>query len=109
MQANRARTVLIQQMEAFFAGNGIDAFIGPPTNELSMGNVVGLPEAVIPVSFSPVSLGSPRQQPTTVGIYAPANQDSKVRASPTIALTHCYNTVRRQVKLKAKHAFCLAA
>lgn len=68
-------------MQAFFAGNGIDAFIGPPTNELSMGNVVGLPEAVIPVSFTPVSPGSPRQQPTTVGIYAPANEDSKVRMS----------------------------
>ena len=84
--------MLIQQMEAFFAGNGIDAFIGPPTNELSMGNVVGLPEAVIPVSFSPVALASPRQQPTTVGIYAPANQDGKVRASPINSTTHCNNT-----------------
>lgn len=71
-------------MEAFFAGNSIDAFIGPPTHELSMGNVVGLPEAVIPVSFSPVALASPRQQPTTVGIYAPASQDGKVRAAPII-------------------------
>ena len=74
-------------METFFTANGIDAFIGPPTNELSMSNVVGLPEAVIPVSFTPVSLGSPRQQPTTVGIYAPANQDGKVRSNP--ALQHC--------------------
>ena len=79
MQANRARSVLIQQVQAFFTGNAIDAFIGPPTNELSMGNVVGLPETVIPVSFSPVSFGSPRQQPTSLGIYAPANQDSKAR------------------------------
>ena len=78
LQANRARTVLIQQMKAFFPGNGIDAFIGPPTNETSMGNVVGLPEMVIPVSFAPVSLGSPRQQPTSLGIYAAPNQDSKV-------------------------------
>ena len=78
-------------MEAFFAGNGIDAFIGPPTDELSMGNIVGLPEAVIPVSFSPVSLGSPRQQPTTVGIYAPANQDGKVSAAPPLP-TNCNNT-----------------
>ena len=86
MQANRARTALIQQMGAFFVGNGIDAFIGPSTNEIAMGNVVGLPEAVIPVSFSPVSLGSPRQQPTTVGIYAPANQDVKVRPTPDTLL-----------------------
>ena len=78
VQANRARTVLIQQMQSFFAGNGIDAFIGPPTNETSMGNVVGLPEMVIPVSFAPVILGSPRQQPTSLGIYAAPNQDSKV-------------------------------
>ncbi|KAL3138617.1 hypothetical protein ABBQ32_006381 [Trebouxia sp. C0010 RCD-2024] len=80
IQANRARSVLIQQVQAFFTGNSIDAFIGPPTNELSMGNVVGLPEAVIPVSFTPVSPSSPRQQPTSLGIYAPPNQDSKVLA-----------------------------
>ena len=44
-----------------------------------MGNVVGLPEAVIPVEFDPVTVGSPRQQATTVGIYALPDQDSKVR------------------------------
>lgn len=77
LQANRARTVLIQQMYAFFAGNGIDAFIGPPVNETFMGNVVGLPEIVIPVAFNPVSRGSPRQSPTSVGISALPNQDSK--------------------------------
>ena len=43
-----------------------------------MGNVVGLPEMVIPVAFNPVASGSPRQNPTSVGIYAPPNQDSKV-------------------------------
>ena len=65
-------------MEAFFAGNSIDAFIGSSTNETSMGNVVGLPQSVIPVAFEAVSLGSARRQPTTVGIYALPNQDSKV-------------------------------
>ena len=78
LQANRARTVLIQQVQAFFAGNGLDAFIGPPTNETSMGNVVGLPEVVIPVDFEPVSIGSARQQATALGIYALPNKDSKV-------------------------------
>ena len=43
-----------------------------------MGNVVGLPQMVIPVDFEPVSVGSARQQPITVGIYALPNQDSKV-------------------------------
>lgn len=43
-----------------------------------MGNVVGLPEMVIPVAFNPVASGSPRRNPTSVGIYAPPNQDSTV-------------------------------
>ena len=46
-----------------------------------MGNVVGLPQMVIPVQFEPVSLGSPRQQATALGIYALPNEDSKVRCS----------------------------
>lgn len=79
LQANRARTVLIQQINAWFAGNGIDAFIGPTTNETSMGNVVGLPELVIPIHFDAVTLGSPRQQATTLGIVAQPDQDSKVQ------------------------------
>lgn len=88
IQANRARTALIQQIDAFFAGNGLDAFIGPSTNETSMGNVVGLPQMVIPVDFEPVSVGSARQQPTTVGIYALPNHDSKV-----LALAMAYQSV----------------
>ncbi len=86
LQANRARTALIQQIDAFFAGNGLDAFIGPSTNETSMGNVVGLPQMVIPVDFEPVALGSARQQPVTVGIYALPNQDSKVRPCLLVCL-----------------------
>lgn len=65
-------------MDSFFTGNGIDAFIGPAVNETFMGNVVGLPEMVIPVAFNPVASGSPRRNPTSVGIYALPNQDSKV-------------------------------
>ncbi len=86
LQANRARTALIQQIDAFFAGNGLDAFIGPSTDETSMGNVVGLPQMVIPVDFEPVSVGSARQQPITVGIYALPNQDSKVRPCLLVCL-----------------------
>ena len=90
LQANRARTALIQQIDAFFAGNGLDAFIGPSTNETSMGNVVGLPQMVIPVDFEPVSVGSARQQPTTVGIYALPNHDSKVQ--PCLFVSLCLST-----------------
>lgn len=68
----------MQQVRSFFVGNGIDVLIGPPVNETFMGNVVGLPQMVIPVAFNPVSSGSPRQQPSSVGIYALPNQDSKV-------------------------------
>lgn len=93
-QANRARTVLIQQMQAFFTGNGIDAFIGPPVNETFMGNVVGLPQMVIPVSFVPVTSTSPRRNPTSVGIYAPPSQDSRVR--PLYAAYSFYQKLRGQ-------------
>ena len=89
LQANRARTALIQQIDAFFAGNGLDAFIGPSTNETSMGNVVGLPQMVIPVDFEPVSAGSARRQPVTVGIYALPNQDSKVQ--PCLLSCLCFS------------------
>ena len=54
-----------------------------------MGNVVGLPQMVIPVDFEPVALGSARQQPVTVGIYALPNQDSKVRLAYLYALLLC--------------------
>lgn len=91
MQANRARTVLIQQMQAFFVGNGIDAFIGPSVNETFMGNVVGLPQMVIPVAFNPVTSSSSRRNPTTVGIYALPNQDSKV-GNPLLCVLHCIDS-----------------
>ncbi len=52
-----------------------------------MGNVVGLPQMVIPVDFEPVALGSARQQPITVGIYALPNQDSKVQPCMPLSLS----------------------
>eukprot|EP00891_Asterochloris_glomerata_P006024 jgi/Astpho2/6024/fgenesh1_pm.00084_%23_11_t len=80
VQANRVRGVLITQMNSFFAGNGIDVLLAPSVDYTSVGNLVGLPEAVIPVGFMPVSAGSPRQNPCTIGIYGLPYQDAKVLA-----------------------------
>ena len=65
-------------MQAFFAGNGIDAFLGDPMGYTSMGNIVGLPELVIPLGFDEIMPGSNRKDPITVGIYGAPYQDSKV-------------------------------
>ena len=82
LQANRVRGVLITQMNSFFAGNGIDVLLAPSVDYTSVGNLVGLPEAVIPVGFMPVSAGSPRQNPCTIGIYGLPYQDAKARQLP---------------------------
>ena len=69
-------------MKSFFAGNGIDVLLVPSVDYTSVGNLVGLPEAVIPVGFRPVSPGSPRQNPSTIGIYGLPYQDAKASHLP---------------------------
>ena len=82
LQANRVRGVLITQMYSFFDGNGIDVLLAPSIDYTSVGNLVGLPEAVVPIGFKPVSPGSPRQNPSTIGIYGLPYQDAKARQLP---------------------------
>ena len=82
LQANRVRGVLITQMYSFFNGNGIDVLLAPSIDYTSMGNLVGLPEAVVPIGFKPVSPGSLRQNPSTIGIYGLPYQDAKARQLP---------------------------
>ena len=69
-------------MNSFFAGNGIDVLLAPSVDYTSVGNLVGLPEAVIPIGFRPVSAGSPRQNPCTIGVYGLPYQDAKARQLP---------------------------
>eukprot|EP00891_Asterochloris_glomerata_P005158 jgi/Astpho2/5158/e_gw1.00073.15.1_t len=81
IQATRARGQIIKELENFFLDNNIDALLGPPLFLAYDGNLVGLPQIVVPTSFVPVKgTEGPRKDPRTMGIYAPIYQDNKVLA-----------------------------
>ncbi|GAB4845817.1 hypothetical protein Ancab_039226 [Ancistrocladus abbreviatus] len=77
VQAQRARGKLIQEVREGFT---VDAFIGNATDweKVCMGNLVGVPVAVVPVGFVEISdlpSGSRRRRTITTGIYAPPGRD----------------------------------
>ena len=90
LQATRARGQIIKELENFFLDNNIDALLGPPLFLAYDGNLVGLPQIVVPTSFVPVKgTEGPRKDPRTMGIYAPIYQDNKVRSQAVLAATAC--------------------
>ncbi len=90
LQATRARGQIIKELEKFFLDNNIDALLGPPLFLAYDGNLVGLPQIVVPTSFVPVKgTEGPRKDPRTMGIYAPIYQDNKVRSQAVLAATVC--------------------
>eukprot|EP00891_Asterochloris_glomerata_P006380 jgi/Astpho2/6380/e_gw1.00091.15.1_t len=81
VQATRARGLVIKELETFFLENKIDAFLGSPLFLAYDGNLVGLPEIVVPTGFVPVEgTEGPRRDPRTMGIYAKPDQDGTVLA-----------------------------
>ena len=80
--------------------NNIDAFLGASLFLAYDGNLVGLPQAVVPTGFVPVggTEGS-RKDPRTMGIYAAPYQDGKVRLQAACCC-HCMHCLRMDVQYK---------
>ena len=90
-QACRVRGQVIQEMAAFFTENHIDVFLGASTSLAYEGNLVGLPQMVVPTGYVPVEgTAGPRQAARTVGIFGRPYEDGKVRAFAVQGCQWCH-------------------
>ncbi|CAL5229954.1 g13383 [Coccomyxa viridis] len=82
IQAQRARTALLQEVVGLMAEAGIDAFIGNTSEELAMANLASLPTIAVPLGTQPLkdAPDSPRKRPISLGIFGSPQTDTNVLA-----------------------------
>ena len=95
LQATRARDQIIKELESFFSDNNFDAFLGAPLFLAYDGNLVGLPQVVVPTGFVRLEgTEGPRKDPRTMGIYAAPYQNGEVRLQAIVSCCHCMHCLR---------------
>ena len=99
LQAQRARTALLQEVVGLMAAAGVDAFIGNTSEELAMANLASLPTMAVPLGTQPLkdAPDSPRKRPMSLGVFGSPQSDSTVRhllctPSPCIMEVHSVST-----------------
>ncbi|CAK0784217.1 hypothetical protein CVIRNUC_007421 [Coccomyxa viridis] len=82
IQAQRARTRLLQEVVGLMSKAGIDAFIGNTSEELAMANLASLPTIAVPLGTQPLkdAPNSTRRHPISLGIFGTPQTDAHVLA-----------------------------
>ena len=80
LQAQRARTALLQEVVGLMLAAGIDAFIGNTSEELAMANLASLPTMAVPLGTQPLlnAANSTRKFPLSLGIFGSPQTDANV-------------------------------
>lgn len=80
LQAQRARTALLQEVVGLMLAAGIDAFIGNTSEELAMANLASLPTMAVPLGTQPLlnAANSTRKLPLSLGIFGSPQTDANV-------------------------------